>query len=57
MKVEYDAKIEKWVATDDVFPITVKGPTRAGCEERLAELAARYKGLQEEAGAVLRGNV
>ncbi len=40
--------IEGGLATHEVYPITVKGPTREGTEERLAELAERYDSLTEQ---------
>jgi hypothetical protein len=41
---DYDTK----TLTHNVYPISVKGPTRSGCEERLAELVQRYESLTEQ---------
>ncbi len=41
----YDAVNEVWVVEHDIYPITVKGPKRSICEEKLADLAARYRAI------------
>jgi len=38
MTSHYDIKTERWIVSEG--NITVKGPTRQACEERLREMAA-----------------
>jgi len=45
MTSTFDKDTERWEVSHDIYPITVKGPTRSGCEERLADLADRYHQL------------
>lgn len=46
MTTHYDNKTERWVAEEGF--ITVRGPSRDGVEQRLAELVARYKAISAE---------
>jgi hypothetical protein len=45
----YDAVNEVWIAEHDIYPITVKGPTREGCEERVRDLTLRYETIRTNA--------
>jgi len=46
MTGHYDKKLNRWEVTNG--HITVRGPEREGCEERLLELERRLKEAQEE---------
>ncbi len=48
MTASYDTKTERWIVTDEIFGITVKGPAREGCEERVLDLARRFQELRAQ---------
>jgi hypothetical protein len=48
MPTHYDKKTDRWTATHDIYPITVCGPKRNLCEERLADLVSRYENVLRE---------
>jgi hypothetical protein len=45
MTATFDNKTELWEVSHDIYPITVRGPERSICEEKLAELAAWYRAI------------
>jgi len=49
MTALYDKTEKLWTVTHAVYPITVKGPTREGCEERVRDLALRYETIRTNA--------
>jgi hypothetical protein len=52
MNANYDIDLRLWEVTNG--HITVRGPEREGCEERLLELERRLKEAEEERLALLR---
>jgi hypothetical protein len=50
MPAHYDKRTDLWTVTHDIYTnISVTGPKRSTCEEKLADLASRYHNI-----AVLR---
>jgi hypothetical protein len=46
MPAHYNKHDDTWTVTHDVYTnLSVTGPKRSGCEERLAELASRYRNI------------
>jgi len=46
MTTKFDGDRMQWVCTSGF--ITVRGPSRSGCEQRVREIEERYRQVQDE---------